>query len=326
MRSLLSILLSGIILPGLLLRAPSDAPAVIIADLSPSSGEETIQREDPSWGLMAIKGDLVQALGRSGAGVKIGIIDTGIDLDHSDLAFNIKGGVNLIHPEESFTDDNGHGTHVAGIIGALDNNEGTVGVAPEVSLYAIKVLGADGTGTLEDIIEGIRWATENGMNVINMSVVTLQDTYEFHEAIRAAFDAGIVIVAAAGNSGGDVFFPAAYDEVIAVSALDTTNARADFSSHGPAIDLAAPGVGILSTFKGSGYLELTGTSMAAPYVAGVAALLLATPVGSGDLDGNGAWDPNEVEARLEKTATDLGDAGVDTLYGAGLVNAFAAVQ
>ncbi|MDP2926852.1 MAG: S8 family peptidase [bacterium] len=262
--------------------------------------------------------------------IKVGIIDTGISKDHPDLKANIKGGVNTINPRKSWNDDNGHGSHVAGITAGLDNEIGVIGVGPKIDLYAIKVLSASGSGYLSDVIEGIQWAMANGMQVINMSLGTASDVQSLHDAVIAAKGAGIVVVAAAGNSGESsdpsVIFPAAYPEAIAVSATDQNNVIASWSSRGPEVDLAAPGVSIYSTYKGTGYATLFGTSMAAPHVTGSVALVLNTPVGSYDANANSVWDPDEVQAKLQATVTDLGIAGPDNLYGWGLVNAFAATR
>ncbi len=260
--------------------------------------------------------------------IKVGIIDTGISNTHPDLLANVKGGVNTINPRKNWNDDNGHGSHVAGIAAGLDNEIGVIGVGPAIDLYAIKALDRNGSGWLSDVIEGIEWAITNNMQVINMSLGTSSDIQSFHDAVIAAKNAGIVVVAAAGNSVGSdaVIFPAAYPEAIAVSAIDQNNVIASWSSRGTEVDLAAPGVSIYSTYKGTGYATLSGTSMAAPHVAGSAALVLNTLVGSYDANANGAWDPDEVQTKLQTTATDFGDGEFDNLYGWGLVNAYAATR
>ncbi len=278
------------------------------------------------WGVDRVEADLVWPTGNTADPVKVAIIDTGISKDHPDLKNNIKGGVNTINSRKSWSDDNGHGSHVAGIVGALNNTAGVVGVAPKADLYAVKVLNANGSGYLSDVIEGLQWAASNGMRVANMSLGTSSDIQSFHDAVVAANNAGVVLVAAAGNSGGTVGYPAAYPEVIAVSATDANNNLAYFSSRGPEVDLAAPGVNIYSTYKGSNYATLSGTSMASPHVAGAAALVLNTSVGSYDANSNGKWDPSEVQKKLQDRATDLGASGFDNLFGWGLLNAYQAVQ
>ncbi len=278
------------------------------------------------WGVDRIDADLVWPTGNNANPIKVAVIDTGISKDHPDLKNNIKGGVNTIVSRKGWNDDNGHGSHVAGIIGALNDAVGVVGVAPLVDLYAVKVLGANGSGYLSDVIEGLQWSAANGMKVANMSLGTSSNIQSFHDAIIAARNAGVVLVAAAGNSGAAVGFPAAYPEVIAVSATDSNNNLASFSSRGPEVDLAAPGVSIYSAYKGSGYATLSGTSMASPHVAGSAALVLNTPVGAYDLDADGLWDPTEVQNKLQDRAGDLGAAGFDNLFGWGLVNAYQATQ
>lgn len=276
------------------------------------------------WGIDRIDAEQVWST-TSGKLVKVGIIDTGIDLAHPDLKDNIKGGVNTINPYKSYNDDNGHGTHVAGIIAALNNSFGVVGVGPEIDLYAIKALDKRGSGYLSDIIEGLDWAIQNKIQVVNMSLGTNSDVQSFRDAVVRAFEAGIVLVAAAGNDGGAVDYPAAYPEVIAVSATDKNDLLASWSSRGPEIDLAAPGVSIYSTYKGSTYATMSGTSMASPHVAGVAALVLSVP-SKCDYNLDGVCDPAEVQKRLETTAEDLGLSGIDNLYGFGLVDAERAVM
>jgi len=235
----------------------------------------------------------------TGAGVKVAILDTGIDLDHPDLF--VAGGYNAINPRKTPDDDNGHGTHCAGIAAALDNDIGVVGVAPDASLYAVKVLNRNGQGFLSDVIEGLQWCIDNGMLVVNMSFGSSSDNQTFHDAITTASES-LIQVAAAGNTGGDVIYPAKYDETIAVSATDKSDSLASWSSYGPEIDFAAPGVDIYSTYKGGTYETLSGTSMAAPHVTGTVALVLAI---GGTVD-VGAGSQTEDNLKGEDTSlTDL---------------------
>jgi subtilisin len=279
------------------------------------------------WGVDRIDAELVwngaedgcDVIGgrNAGTGVNVAIIDTGIDEDHPDLS--VAGGINYVVGSpfdekfnDNWDDDNGHGTHCAGIVAALDNEAGVIGVAPEASLYAVKVLGSNGRGWTSDVIAGIQWSRFNGMQVISMSLGSSSGSTSLHDACNAAASAGIVVVAAAGNSGpGDntVNYPAKYGSVIAVSATDDTDTIASRSSRGPEVELAAPGVSIYSTYKGGGYATMSGTSMACPHVAGAAALVIG--------EGN-------VRQCLQTTAEELGDLGFDTEYGHGLVDAAAA--
>ena len=272
---------------------------------------------DNSWGVKRIGAGIVHAGGNKGAGVNVAIIDTGIDYTHSDLDDNFDTellGYDFVNGDSDPMDDNGHGTHCAGIVAAEDNGVGVVGVAPEAHLYAVKVLNSGGSGSLSDVIAGIQWSVDNGMHVISMSLGTDTDYLPLHAACDVA-SGGIVIVAAAGNDGnppgkGDnVDYPARYDSVIAVAATDSNDNRARWSSTGPAVELAAPGVSVYSTVPG-GYGTKGGTSMACPHVAGTVALV----IGEGD-----------VRQYLQYTADDLGATGKDSLYGYGLVDADEAV-
>jgi subtilisin len=261
-------------------------------------------------------------LGNTAAGIGVAIIDTGIDLKHDDLKANIRGNVTFVRGTRSGNDDNGHGTHVAGIVAALDNDIGVVGVAPDAGLYAVKVLNKQGTGYLSDVVAGVDWVTANAgdISVANMSLSgagTDDDPADpLHEAIRNSVAAGITYVAAAGNAGTDAAetIPACYDEVITVSAIVDTDGRggglgsptgygdddsfASFSNFGGDVDLAAPGVNILSTWKGNGYNTISGTSMAAPHAAGAAALYI-----SSQLDMGNTPTPAEVRAALIEAGT-----------------------
>jgi len=276
-------------------------------DLPVAALGQTIPTGVRRIGAQAIKSTSTTTLGLARVGVAV--IDSGIDLDHPDLGYVVPAR-NCVGYNPLPDDEYGHGTHVAGTIGALDDNKGVRGVAPGVRLYAVKVLDAQGTGWWSNVICGIDWVTANAahVQVANMSLggtgtATPSDAAclnsnndALHMAICRSVKAGVTYVAAAGNNGGsaDNMVPAAYDEVITVSALadsdgksggkgpppscypgQTDDALATFSNYGPAVDIAAPGVCILSTALGGGYAVMSGTSMAAPHVSGAAALYLS---------------------------------------------------
>lgn len=270
------------------------------------------------WGIDRVKAPLVYPQ-TQGAGVKVAVIDTGI-ASHEDLT--IAGGYSAVAYTTSYADDDGHGTHVAGTIAAVDNELGVIGVAPKVALYAVKALDNTGSGYVSDIVEGINWAIDNKINIINMSLGSSSDSTPLHDACDIAYAKGILIVAAAGNSGtsnilsDNVQYPARYASVIAVAATDSNNARAYFSSTGPDVELCAPGYNITSTVPG-GYATYSGTSMASPHVAGVAALVYAL---------NPTMTNVDIRNKLDATATDLGSAGKDTAFGFGIINALNATS
>ena len=271
---------------------------------------------DDSWGVKHICAGVVHGGGNTGAGVNVSIIDTGIDYTHPDLDGNCKGGYDFVNNDNDSMDDAGHGTHCAGIVAAEDDGSGVVGVAPEAHLYGVKVLNSSGIGYVTDVIAGINWSVQNDMQIISMSLGG-GNSVSKEAACDAAYNAGIVVVASAGNSGnppgmGDnVGYPAAYSSVIAVAATASNDKRARWSSTGPDVELAAPGVSIYSTVPG-GYGTKSGTSMACPHVAGTAALVMAAYPG---------WNSSQVRQQLRDTADDLGAAGRDNLYGYGLVDA-----
>ncbi len=233
------------------------------------------------WGLQAVEAERAWEYTR-GEGISIAVIDTGIDHTHPDLKDNLGEGYNVLKPGSAPDDDNGHGTHVAGTIAAIDNSFGVVGVAPRARVHAVKSLDRFGNGFLSDLIEALDWCVSNGIRVVNMSLGSPEGNESFHEAIKRAYNAGVVLVAAAGNEGGvgdTVGYPARYPETIAVSAIDVESKMPGFASRGPDVDVLAPGVKILSTWPGNQYRELNGTSMATPHVAGIAAMVLATHKG-----------------------------------------------
>lgn len=207
-----------------------------------------------------------------GEGIRVAVLDTGISRKHPDLQGQVKGGVSLAGPAAG---ENGHGTHVAGTIAAVMNDKGIVGVAPAVELYDVHAFAEDGSAEVADIAEGISWAIENKMHIINMSFGTSEDSPILQHAIAQAARAGIVMVASAGNNGGAIEYPAAYKQVISVGAIDQKGQLAEFSSRGRKLNTVAPGVGINSTWLHNSYRVLDGTSMAAAHVSGLQALRLS---------------------------------------------------
>jgi subtilisin family serine protease len=249
--------------------------------------------------------------------VTIAVIDTGVDYTHPDLAAKCVAGYNFVAHNTNPMDDHGHGTHVAGIAAAASNNgTGVAGVDWQARIMPVKVLNAQGSGYDSDVASGIRYAADNGAGVINMSLGSPEYSYTLEEAVNYAYNKGVTIIAAAGNDGGAVGYPAACDHVIAVGATDSGDRLASFSNRGPGLDLTAPGVNILSTVPG-GYQKMSGTSMASPIVAGCASLVLSRFPGD---------RPSDVESTLEAGATDLGSPGYDTNFGYGKVNPANAVR
>ena len=259
--------------------------------------------------------------------VVVALIDTGIDVSHPEFAGRISPkSCNIVTEQvgaEYAEDDINHGTHVAGIIAAAQNNgQGGCGIAPNITIMAIKANDKNsGTFSNYSIADAIYYAAENGADIINMSL----GAYEFigfsaiiQKAVRYAYSQGVTLVAAAGNeSYGKVSYPAAYQEVIAVSSVDDKGKLSSFSNYGSEVDLAAPGSNVYSTNLGDGYTVLSGTSMASPVVAGVAALIKSQFP---------ELSPAEIKQRLLITAQDRSDVGRDDQYGYGIVNAYTAVS
>lgn len=339
---------------------------------------------DNSWGVKHIEAGSVHTNADSpnkGAGVKIGIIDSGIQYEHPDLNDNYRGGYDFYYYDADPMDVYGHGTHVAATACGEDNNNGSpspkigvVGVAPACDLYSLRVLNEDGVGYWSDIVAAIQWATGaevhleawgdtpattvqgTKLDVVNLSLG--KDGYPgqaVEDAFQSAYEQGLLIVAAAGNSGNkggkneSTIYPAKFPSVIAVAATDNTDTRATFSSTGLDLELAAPGVSVYSAWndntpyygtslcngavadlngdgypEGDCYKDGSGTSMASPHVAGTAALVIAA--GLTDQNGDGVIDSRDARIVLQNSAVDLGDSGRDVQYGYGLVNAQLAVQ
>jgi subtilisin family serine protease len=309
-----------------ILRIDEDIVIHALGEKAKSKKKRSQPPQELTWGIDRIEADLAWSK-TGGSKIKVAILDTGIDLDHPDLRDNIKGDVNMIKPRNSGDDDSGHGTHVAGVIAAVDNKIGVIGTGPEISLYAVKVLDKKGDGWLSDLIDALDWCIDNEMQVINMCFGSPNDNQSFHDAIIRVNLAGITQVASAGNNGeydGLIEYPAKYPQTIAVSAVDRDGEFASFSSYGSMIDLTAPGVNIKSTYKKGSYKIMSGTSMSAPHVTGVVALILKTKVKRYDLDGDKKWDPDEIKSKLRRSAEAL---GLDpNKQGAGLVRADFAVR
>lgn len=256
--------------------------------------------------------------------VIIAILDTGLSLSHSEFSNRFVAGYDLINRDSDPSDDHGHGTHVAGIIAAqIDNNMGTAGVCPHCRIMPLKVLDKQNLGSWSTIAEGIIYAVDNGAQIINVSLGGVKPSPTVEEAIQYAAGKGVLIVAAAGNSHStEPFYPAAYDHVLAVSATDKQDALWPLSNSGSYIDVAAPGHMIYSTTplelsNEIGYAYMTGTSMAAPHVAGLAGLLLSQDT---------SRTATDLEDIITSSAEDLGDAGWDSLYGYGRIDAYAALS
>ncbi len=306
---------------------------------------------DVKWNTVMINATLVwdefyELMGWSslGYGVTVAILDTGIYYRHPDLKGRVSWCANTVGTKtymgndlSKCADKNGHGTHVAGIVAAQVNGFGSAGVSPNVTLYAVKVLNDAGYGTYSDIAEGITLAvkgpdglvgTADDARVLSMSLGGSTDSQVLRDAAKWAYDMGSTLVAAAGNSGDgnpstdNVAYPARYEWVIAVAAVDQHYGIPSWSSDGPEVDVAAPGVNVYSTYKNNKYATLSGTSMATPHVSAVVALIQALRLANNER----LLTPKEIYDVITTTAKDIGPSGLDVYSGYGLIDAYAAVQ
>lgn len=317
------------VLPGVLL---GSAPAAM-ADASaapdsprayqPLDGDGQCTFPAPSvkqtpWSLQRV---LLNQLWQStqGKGVKVAVIDSGVDVKNPQLtpAVDVSHSVDLVDPKgNGTTDPVGHGTEVAGIIAARPvSSTGFVGLAPQATIISIRQAGEDGTGTIPHLIKALHDAVAAGAKVINISQDAPAGTPELQAAIAAAVHSDVVVIASAGNDGADgksrTTFPGGYPGVLAVGASDRNNERASFSQAGDFVGVAAPGVDMLSTVPGGGQCVDNGTSFAAPFVAGVAALIRAK---------HPSWTAPEVIAQIEQTAQRTTSLGHNAFVGWGVVD------
>jgi thermitase len=271
------------------------------------------------WNLPAIGTEEGWNVTRGSKKVKIAVVDTGVDLDHPDLSGRLTKGYNAIANNDQPEDDNGHGTHVAGIIASETNNgRGVAGITWYNPIIPVKVLDSKGSGGSFNVAKGIRWAVDHGANVINLSLGNYQSAAVTEEAIRYAQQKDVVIISAVGNdNSSQPSYPAAYPGVLGVAAVDWDGNRAAFSNYGNYIDVAAPGVEIASTFYKAQYATLSGTSMAAPHVTALAGLIRSV-------------DPNlkntEVMDIITRTTQKVRQTGSKPYYGSGIIDNVNALQ
>lgn len=260
-----------------------------------------------------------------GEGIRVAILDTGCDMSHPDLADRVEVSKDFTGSRTGASDVAGHGSHCAGVVAANANGGGIIGTAPAARLLIGKVLGDNGSGSSSGIAAGIRWAAEQGANIISMSLGGPVSDSGTAQAVREVTARGIFVIAAAGNEGpreGTVGYPGGYDESVCVGAVGTDLKPASFSSRGAQLDVAAPGVSVRSCYPGGRYATYSGTSMATPYVAGCIALFLAYLKKLGQ-----RWPtPAELFRLIQRTSKDLDIPGMDTATGWGLIQPLALMR
>jgi subtilisin family serine protease len=273
------------------------------------------------WDLSAIEAQQSWQLG-SGQGVVVAVLDTGVSATHPDLAGRLLSGWNFISNSQNTADDAGHGTFVAGLIAGGQTASGESGVAPGASILPVKILDSSGTGSTASFVAGIDYAVQAGARIINISASGTTDSPALEDALSNAEAHGVLVVASAGNNANEApLYPASAPTVLAVSATDPGNALASFSSFGPYVDVAAPGVDITSSWwsaaQGNSYVTASGSSASAPLVAGVAAIVAGLRP---DLS------PAQLREIVMESAKDIGSPGIDAQTGYGLVDAYAAAR
>jgi thermitase len=279
------------------------------------AGDELLSR---LWGMKVIKAEQAWSVTKGNPKVMVAVVDTGVDYNHPDFGGRVVKGRDFAYNDNDPMDDDSHGTHCAGSAAAGISNGGVVGVAPEVGIFAVKVLDKDGGGTYVMVANGIVNAANSGAPVISMSLGGSASSKVLEDAVKYAQGKGALIVAAMGNDASEEpSYPAAIPGVMAVGATNFRERQASFSNFGKHISVSAPGDDILSTTPGGKYESFSGTSMATPHVAGLAGLVKSRfPQLTAD----------QLRARIESTSDDLGNRGFDIRFGHGRINAFKAVN
>lgn len=270
------------------------------------------------WNFRMIGMEKAWDISEGSSKVIVAVVDTGVDLDHPEFKGKLVKGYNFVDNNDTPMDDNGHGTHVSGVIAARTNNaKGVAGMSWKSKIMPVKAIGSDGSGSAYDIAQGIYWATDHGADVINLSVGNYTSSAALKEACKYAYDNNVVLVAASGNdASSQPSYPAAYPQVMAVSAVDHNKKQAEFSNYGDYVAVTAPGVDIASTYISSDYAALSGTSMACPHVTALASLIRSVQPDMKNTD---------VIKVIRQTAIDLGPPGKDPAFGYGLINVNAAL-
>ncbi|HYF64240.1 MAG TPA: S8 family peptidase, partial [Herpetosiphonaceae bacterium] len=262
------------------------------------------------WAWNKIQAPRAWDVTRGSSSVVIAVVDTGIQANHPDLDAKVLAGYDYVDNDSNPADGNGHGTHVAGTAAAETNNgTGVAGTCPDCKVMPVRVLDNNGSGSLDNIARGITYAADNGAKVINLSLGGTSGTSSLESAINYAWNKGVFIACAAGNSNTtSMFYPAGYGNCMAVASTTSSDARSSFSNYGNWVDIAAPGSDIYSTFTGSSYKSMNGTSMASPHVAGLAGLLASQGLTN-----------SQIRSRLCSTADQI--SGTGSAWSCGRINA-----
>jgi len=312
-----------------ILQVPEQAEARVIAALSNNPNFEFAEPDyvasiiltpnDPyyaayQWHLPRVGAPTAWDTTTGSANVTVAVVDSGVEATHPDLAGRVLAGYDYVNNDSDPSDDNGHGTAVAGVAAARGNDGiGVAGAAWNVSILPVKVMNSSGSGSYSAIANGVTFSADRGARIINLSLGGTATSSTLQSAVSYAWNKNCVIIAAAGNNGSSTtVYPAAYPNVIAVSATTSADTMASFSSYGSFVDLSAPGQDITTSWPGGGYTTISGTSFSSPLTAGVAALALSR---------NPALSNSQINALLIANTDDLGAAGYDIYFGAGRLNA-----